>query len=80
MEPVRSVLLSRLFGSEKFSRVSGLFTLFLAPATFWVLATGYITDTFGSYVYAFQIWAVGFFLAGIVTMLTRLPNKEDAVI
>ncbi|MFT4730771.1 MAG: MFS family permease [Granulosicoccus sp.] len=80
MEPVRSVLLSRLFGSEKFSRVSGLFTLFLAPATFWVLATGYITDTFGSYVYAFQIWAVGFFLAGAVTMLTRLPNKEDGVI
>jgi len=79
MEPVRSVLLSRLFGAEKFSRVSGLFSLFLAPATFWVLATGYITDTFGSYVYAFQIWAVGFFLAGVVTMLTRLPSREDGV-
>lgn len=79
MVPVRSVLLSRIFGVKKFSRVNGLFSFFLAPATFWVLATGYITDTFGSYTYAFQVWAVGFFLAGIVTMLIRLPNREDAV-
>ncbi|MDZ7683693.1 MAG: MFS transporter [Gammaproteobacteria bacterium] len=79
MVPVRSVLLSRIFGVKKFSRVNGLFSFFLAPATFWVLITGYITDTFGSYTYAFQVWAVGFFLAGVVTMLIRLPNREDAV-
>ena len=79
MVPVRSVLLSRIFGVKKFSRANGLFAFFLAPATFWVLATGYITDTFGSYTYAFQVWMVGFFLAGVVTMLIRLPNREDAV-
>ena len=79
MVPVRSVLLSRIFGVKKFSRANGLFAFFLAPATFWVLATGYITDTFGSYTYAFQVWAVCFFLAGVVTLLIRLPNREDAV-
>lgn len=79
MVPVRSVLLSRIFGVRKFSRANGLFAFFLAPATFWVLATGYITDTFGSYTYAFQVWAVGFFIAGVVTLLIKLPNREDAV-
>jgi|TARA_B100001971_G_scaffold42191_1_gene37183 MFS family permease len=78
MVPVRSVLISRLFGVNKFSRVNGLFSFFLAPATFWVLITGYITDTFGSYQYAFQVWAVAFFLAGIITLMVRLPNREDA--
>lgn len=79
MVPVRSVLLSRLFGVAKFSRVNGLFSFFLAPATFWVLITGWITDMTGSYIAAFQVWAVAFTLAGIITSLIRLPNREDAV-
>ena len=58
MVPVRSVLLSRLFGAARFSRVNGLLAFFLAPATFWVLITGYIADTFGTYTVAFQVWAV----------------------
>jgi predicted MFS family arabinose efflux permease len=79
MVPVRSVLLSRLFGIRKFSRVNGLLSFFLAPATFWVFITGSVADTTGSYVTAFQVWAVAFLLAGVVTMLIRLPNREDAM-
>lgn len=79
MVPVRSVLLSRLFGVRKFSRVNGLLSFFLAPATFWVFITGAVADTTGTYVTAFQIWAVAFLLAGTVTLLIRLPNREDAV-
>jgi len=66
MMPVRSVLLSRLFGVAKFSRANGLMTFFLAPATFWVLITGAVADSTGTYVSAFQIWACSFLLAGLV--------------
>lgn len=79
MVPVRSVLLSRLFGVAKFSRVNGLFSFFLAPATFWVVITGWITDMTDTYVTAFQVWAIAFTLAGIITSLIKLPNREDAV-
>ena len=79
MVPVRSVLISRLFGVAKFSRVNGLLSFFIAPATFWVLITGYIVDTSGTYGTAFQVWFVAFTLAGIVSLLVRLPNREDAV-
>ncbi|XOV89895.1 MAG: MFS transporter [Pseudomonadota bacterium] len=79
MVPVRSVLLSRIFGVKKFSRANGLFSFFLAPATFWVLITGYITDTFGSYTYAFQVWAVAFALAGVITAVIRLPDRDESL-
>ena len=79
MVPVRSVLISRLFGVQKFSRVNGLLSFFLAPATFWVLITGYIADQTGTYVSAFQVWAVAFFLAGAISAVIRLPNREDSV-
>lgn len=79
MVPVRSVLLSRLFGIRKFSRVNGLLSFFLAPATFWVLITGYIADTTGTYVTAFQVWAVAFVLAGVVSAIIKLPERQDAV-
>ncbi len=79
MVPVRSVLLSRIFGVARFSRVNGLFSFFLAPATFWVLATGYIADRFGTYTVAFEVWACCFFLAGVVTVVVRLPDRQDAV-
>ena len=79
MVPVRSVLISRLFGIRKFSRVNGLLSFFLAPATFWVLITGYIADETGTYVSAFQVWAVAFVLAGTLSAFIRLPNREDAV-
>ena len=75
--PVRSVLLSRIFGVPKFSRANGLMTFFLAPATFWVLITGAVADASGTYVTAFQIWAVAFLLAALVTALIRLPNAES---
>jgi len=79
MIPVRSVLISRLFGVAKFSRVNGLLSFFIAPATFWVLVTGYIVDTSGTYVTAFQVWFVAFSAAGLVSMAVKLPNLEDAV-
>jgi MFS family permease len=79
MEPVRSVLISRLFGVAKFSRVNGLLSFFLAPATFSVLITGYVADRTGTYTSAFLIWAVAFVLAGTITSLIRLPNRDDAV-
>jgi sugar phosphate permease len=79
MIPVRSVLLSRLFGVQKFSRVNGLLSFFLAPATFWVFVTGWVADETGTYVTAFQVWACAFLLAGVVTAVIRLPNREDAV-
>lgn len=79
MVPVRSVLISRLFGVAKFSRVNGLLSFLLAPATFWVLFTGFIVDTSGSYQTAFMTWFVAFLLAGILSILVRLPNPEDAV-
>jgi hypothetical protein len=72
-------LLSRLFGVAKFSRVNGLLSFFLAPATFWVLITGYIADTTGTYVTAFQVWAVAFVLAGVVSAFIKLPDRHDAV-
>ncbi|MEM9622260.1 MAG: MFS transporter [Pseudomonadota bacterium] len=78
MVPVRSVLISRLFGTDKFSRANGLLSFFLAPATFWVLLTGYIADTSGTYVSAFQIWSVAFVLAGIVSLMIRLPDRSVA--
>ncbi|MEM8769697.1 MAG: MFS transporter [Pseudomonadota bacterium] len=79
MVPVRSVLISRLFGARKFSRVNGLLSFFLAPATFWVLITGYIADQTGTYVTAFGVWATAFVLAGCISAVIRLPNREDAV-
>jgi MFS family permease len=79
MVPVRSVLISRLFGVRKFSRVNGLLSFFLAPATFWVLITGWIADQTGTYTTAFQVWAVAFVLAGTLSAFIRLPNREDAV-
>ncbi len=79
MLPVRSVLISRLFGIAKFSRVNGLLSFFIAPATFWVLITGYIVDTWGTYGAAFKVWLVAFALAGAVSLIVRLPNQEDAV-
>ena len=79
MVPVRSVLLSRMFGAAKFSRVNGLLAFFLAPATFWVLLTGYLADTYGTYTVAFQVWAVSFFLAGIISSIVTLPNVKDAI-
>jgi MFS family permease len=79
MVPVRSVLISRLFGIRKFSRVNGLLSFFLAPATFWVLITGWIADQTGTYTTAFQVWAVAFVLAGTFSAVIRLPNREDAV-
>ena len=79
MVPVRSVLISRLFGVRKFSRVNGLLSFFLAPATFWVLITGYIADQTGTYTTAFQVWAVAFVLAGCISAVVRLPNRDQAV-
>lgn len=79
MVPVRSVLLSRLFGVRRFSRVNGLLSFFLAPATFWVFVTGWVADSTGSYIAAFQVWAGAFLLAGVVTAIIRLPNRQDAV-
>ncbi|MCB1646350.1 MAG: MFS transporter [Pseudomonadales bacterium] len=77
MVPVRSVLLSRLFGVRKYSRVNGLLAFFLAPATFWTLIAGYVADNFG-YVTIFQIWACAFVLAGIITSLIHFPNEDQA--
>ena len=79
MIPVRSVLISRLFGVAKFSRVNGLLSFFIAPATFWVLITGAIVDSTGTYITAFQVWFGSFLLAGLVSSLVRLPNRDDAV-
>lgn len=79
MVPVRSVLISRVFGTEKFSRANGLFSLFVAPATFWVLITGYLADLTGTYTTAFKVWVVAFCLAALVTFLIKLPNRDEAV-
>ena len=77
MVPVRSVLISRLFGVDKFSRANGLLSFFLAPATFWVLLTGFIVDTYGTYVTAFQIWTAAFMIAGTISLIVKLPNRTD---
>lgn len=79
MVPVRSVLVSRLFGVKKFSRANGLLSFFLAPATLWVLITGMIADATGTYTSAFKVWTVAFLLAGLVTLIIRLPNRSEAV-
>jgi len=79
MVPVRSVLISRIFGTRRFSRANGLFSLFIAPATFWVLITGYLADLTGTYSTAFKVWTVAFLMAAIVTLLIRLPNREEAL-
>jgi MFS family permease len=79
MIPVRSVLISRLFGVAKFSRVNGLLSFFIAPATFWVLITGAIVDATGTYGTAFKVWFVSFLLAGVVSLLVKLPDRQDAV-
>ena len=72
-------MISRLFGVAKFSRVNGLLSFFLAPATFWVLFTGYIVDTSGTYATAFQVWLAAFLAAGTISLLVRLPDRHDAV-
>lgn len=79
MVPVRSVLVSRLFGVDKFSRANGMLSFFLAPAMLWVLATGMIADATGTYTTAFKVWTVAFLCAGAVTLVIRLPNRSDAV-
>ena len=75
MIPVRSVLLSRLFGVTKFSRVNGLLAFFLAPATFWTVIAGYVADHHG-YVTIFQIWALAFLVAGAITLMIQFPNQD----
>ena len=79
MVPVRSVIISRLFGAAKFSRVNGLLSFFLAPAMLWIAITGYIADQADSYVPAFQIWCIAFVLAGIVSLIVKIPDREEAV-
>lgn len=79
MVPVRSVVISRLFGAAKFSRANGLLSFFLAPATFWVLITGFVADQTGSYVPAFQIWCGAFILAGFVSLVVKIPNADEGV-
>lgn len=74
MVPVRSVIISRLFGVDKFSRANGMLSFFLAPATFWVLITGYVVDQSGTYITAFTVWTVAFVLAGLVSLVVRLPD------
>jgi MFS family permease len=75
MVPVRSVVISRLFGVQKFSRVNGLLAFFLAPAAFWTVIAGYVADNHG-YQMIFQIWACAFLVAGVITMLIKLPNRN----
>ncbi|MEQ8689518.1 MAG: MFS transporter [Pseudomonadales bacterium] len=79
MVPVRSVVISRIFGAARFSRANGLLSFFIAPATFWVLITGYVADQAGSYLPAFQIWCGAFLLAGVVSLIVKIPNADEAV-
>ena len=79
MVPVRSVIISRLFGAAKFSRVNGLLSFFLAPAMLWIFVTGYIADQADSYMPAFQIWCIAFALAGTVSLLVKIPDRGEAV-
>ena len=79
MVPVRSVIISRLFGAAKFSRANGLLSFFLAPAMLWVAITGYIADRADSYLPAFQIWCLAFVLAGCVSLIVKVPNQADAI-
>ena len=74
---LRSVLISRIFGPAKFSRANGLAFFLLAPAPAMIFLTGYVADSVGGYASAFQIWAGIFLLAAVITMLARLPDKDQ---
>ncbi|MEM7002794.1 MAG: MFS transporter [Pseudomonadota bacterium] len=67
MVPVRAAIISRLFGTEQYARAFGSLRLCMFPLTVsWMPLIGYIYDTNGTYLPAFQLFAVLFTLAAAV--------------
>lgn len=79
MVPVRAAIISRLFDTEQYARAYGSLRLCMFPMTIsWLPLIGYIYDTQGSYVPAFNVFAVLFLLAGVVAFRLIPRHIESA--
>ncbi len=81
MVPVRAAIISRLFSIEEYARAYGSLRLCMFPMTItWLPLIGYIYDTSGSYVPAFQLFAGLFTCAAIIAFFlipTRIEERSN---
>ncbi|NKB97340.1 MAG: MFS transporter [Pseudomonadales bacterium] len=67
MIPVRAAIISRIFSTDQYARAYGSLRLCMFPMTItWMPLIGYIYDTQGSYLPAFNLFAVLFTVAVLV--------------
>ena len=82
MVPVRAAIISRIFSVEQYARAYGSLRLCMFPMTIsWLPLIGYVYDTTGSYVPAFNLFAALFALAGCIAFFlipTRIENSAEA--
>ena len=77
MIPVRAAIVSRLFSIDQYARAYGSLRLCMFPMTIsWMPLIGYIYDSTGSYVPAFNLFAALFTLAAIVAFML-IPTKIE---
>lgn len=77
MVPVRAAIVSRLFSVDQYARAYGSLRLCMFPMTIsWLPLIGYIYDTTGSYVPAFNLFAGLFSLAAVVAFFL-IPMKIE---
>ena len=75
MVPVRAAIISRIFDIEQYARAYGSLRLCMFPLTIsWLPLIGYIYDTQGSYLPAFNLFAGLFTLAAIIAFFF-IPQK-----
>lgn len=75
MVPVRAAIISRLFGTDQYARAYGSLRLCMFPMTIsWLPLIGYIYDTQGSYLPAFNLFA-GLFLVAALIALRLIPEQ-----
>ncbi len=82
MVPVRASIISRLFRLEEYARAYGSLRLCMFPLTvMWTPLIGYIHDTSGSYMPAFNTFAVLFSLSALLAFFTiprSIPDTAQA--
>lgn len=79
MVPVRAAIISRIFVVEQYARAYGSLRLCMFPMTIsWLPLIGYIYDTQGSYLPAFNLFAGLFTLAAIIAFFLIPQELSDA--
>lgn len=75
--PIKGAIVGKAYGRDQFASVSGLLRLFMLPLV--ILGSplaGWIFDTTGSYLLAFQILIAGLIIGGFFTLLMNLGDPD----